>query len=80
MWVTAEDEECLQRRDGVLCGSVLPVCILERVHSDADAVLGVSHDQSLKALHDYRGEGYWPVVIQAGHWGCVGVRGAAARC
>jgi len=54
-------EGCVDdRRYGVLCGSVLHVCILVRVYSDVDAVLDVSHDQSLEALHDYRGEDYWP--------------------
>ncbi|KAI3371066.1 hypothetical protein L3Q82_023708 [Scortum barcoo] len=50
----------------------LPICILVRVHSDVDAVLDVGHDQSLEALHDYRGEGYRPIVIQACHCGRFG--------
>ncbi|KAI3352993.1 hypothetical protein L3Q82_019566 [Scortum barcoo] len=42
------------------------------VNSDVDAVLDVGHDQSLEALHDYRGEGYRPIVIQACHCGRFG--------
>ena len=33
----------------------------------------MSHDQSLEALHDYRGEDYRPTVIQACHCGCLGM-------
>ena len=60
------------RRDGVLCGSVLPICILVRVHSDVSAVFDVVHNQPLKALHDYRGEGYQSIVIQSCHCGGFG--------
>jgi len=60
------------RRDGVLCGSILPVCILVRVHSDVSAVFDVVHNQPLEALHDYRGEGYRSIVIQACHCGGFG--------
>lgn len=58
--------------DGILCASFLPVCVLVLVHSNVNAILDVGHDKSFKALHEYRGEGYWPIVIQACHCGRFG--------
>lgn len=43
----------------------MPVCILMRIHSYINGVLDADHDQPFKAFSDYRGEGHWPIVIQA---------------
>lgn len=48
-------------------GSIIPICVLVRVQSDVDGVLNAGNNRSLEALHDYRGEGLWPIVIQAFH-------------
>ncbi len=66
-------EGCVNHRgDGVLCGSVRPVGVLMWVHSDIDGIFDAGHNQSLKALHDYRSEGHRPIVIQACHCGGFG--------
>ena len=58
-----------------------------RVHSDVSAVFDVVHNQHLKALQDYRGEGYQSIVIQACHCGgfgngddCGGLQAGRDRC
>lgn len=56
------------RRDGVLCGSALFVCILVCVSSDVNG----GFDQPFKAFCIYRCEDYWPIVIQTCHGRTLG--------
>ena len=64
--------EC--NRDCIICGSVGAVCELEWVWGFWDDGVDVSHDQPFNALHGYRRECYWAVVILAGYLRILGHR------